>query len=128
MDGNDYLMIAIGIDIQSVDEFAAASSLIESNLCFTEAERVHGERATSGAIVSLAGIFAAKEALLKALPTRPLCYWDDIEVLHDSSGRPVFRFYGELARWIDALHWSATPSISHSGNYALAVAIVDHDK
>jgi holo-[acyl-carrier protein] synthase len=128
MDGIGCIMIAIGIDIQSIDEFAAASSLLETNLCFTEAECTHSERAPSGAIASLAGIFAAKEALLKALPNRPLCYWVDIEVTYDRSGRPMFQFYGELARWIEALRWNVIPTISHSGNYALALAVVDHNK
>jgi len=121
-------MISIGIDIQSIDEFAAARGLLESGLCFTEAERVHGERAAAGAASSLAGIFAAKEALLKALPMRPPCYWDEIEVAHDASGRPKFRLYGALEQWIRGLHWTVTPSISHSGGYALAVAVVDREK
>lgn len=121
-------MISIGIDMQSVDEFAAAQALLESGLCFTEAERTHGERAAAGAASSLAGIFAAKEALLKALPMRPPCYWDEIEVEHDASGRPSFRFHGELERWIKELHWTVMPSISHSGGYALAVTVVDREK
>lgn len=122
------MMIGIGIDIQSLDEFSAASHLCESDLCFTDAERAHGETARAGAVASLAGIFAAKEALLKALPRRPFCYWDDIEVCHDSSGRPAFRFYGDLAQWLQSSGWRATPSISHSGTYAAAVAVVEREK
>ena len=121
-------MIGIGIDIQSIEEFAASANLCESGLCFTVAERAHGEMARAGAVASLAGMFAAKEALFKALPTRPLCYWDDIEVSHDGSGRPMFRFYGALAQWMASSGWRATPSISHSGTYAAAVAIVEQDK
>jgi holo-[acyl-carrier protein] synthase len=121
-------MISIGIDLQSIDEFAAASGLLESGLCFTEGERAHAEQAASGAISSLAGIFAAKEAMLKALPMRPPCYWDEIEVDHEASGRPRYRFHGALAQWLKGQQWTVTPSISHSGGYALAVAVVGREK
>lgn len=120
-------MISIGIDIQALDEFAAAEGLLTSDLCFTEAERAHAEQAASGAVSSLAGIFAAKEALLKALPTRPPCYWDEIEVAHEAGGRPKFRFHGALEQWLKGMQWAVTPSISHSGGYALAVAVVDRE-
>ena len=128
MDGNGRVMIGIGIDIQSIDEFAASPNLQESGLCFTESERAHGESARAGVMASLAGIFAAKEALFKALPKRPLCYWDDLEVCHDSSGRPMFRFYGAMAQWMESVGWRAMPSISHSGTYVTAVAVVEQDK
>lgn len=118
-------MISLGIDIQSIEEFAAARGLLESGLCFTEGERAHAELAASGVVSSLAGIFAAKEALLKALPARPPCYWDEIEVTHELGGRPRFRLSGALEQWLKGLNYSVTPSISHSGGYALAVAVVE---
>lgn len=121
------MMISIGIDLQSIEQLGAAQGLLESGLCFTESERAHASRAASGAASSLAGIFAAKEALLKALPMRPPCYWDEIEVAHEGNGRPRFRFHGALGQWIKSMRWAVTPSISHSGGYALAVAVVDQE-
>lgn len=71
----------------------------------------------------LAGRFAAKEAVVKALGTgfTQGLSWLDIEIRHDSKGKPAV-FFSSLA--IDLL---GTPtllvSISHCHQYATAVAI-----
>lgn len=76
---------------------------------------------------SMAGIFAAKEALVKALGTgftdTRLC---DIVVLHDKFGAPYFDLRGEFAlhvsqRSITNLHLT----ITHDGGVAAAVAIAE---
>lgn len=118
-------MIDIGIDIQSIVEFAAAVHLREPGGCFTDAELAHGARAASGATASLAGIFAAKEAVFKALPDRPDCFWHDVQVAHDDRGRPDVCFGGALAPWVEDQRIRVRTSISHSGHYATAVAFVE---
>ena len=48
---------------------------------------------------SLAGIFAAKEALFKALGTGfRQGKWTDVEVCHDSLGAPYYQFHGYYAQ------------------------------
>lgn len=79
---------------------------------------------------SLAGRFAAKEAILKALGTgwaRGI-RWQDIQVLNDGTGRPravVGGRAGALLReaGVTAVH----VSLSHDTDYAVAEAILTSD-
>ena len=81
------------------------------------------------AAASMAGIFAAKEALVKALGTG-FTAGDiaDICVLHDKAGAPYYALRGAYAlhaaqRNITALHLS----ISHDGGIAAAVDIAERE-
>jgi len=116
-------MIGLGNDIQSVADFANAAALHEPDAVLTRREWLHC-RGTKRPVQSMAGIFAAKEALLKALPHRPACFWTDMEIVHAEHGRPRFVFSGALAQWLESLELEALVSISHSGDYAHAVALV----
>lgn len=80
----------------------------------------------------VAGRFAAKEAILKALG----CglgggvTWRQIEILPDENGAPRARFTGAVARKLAALapKRGATRchlSISHDGDYAVAYVVLD---
>lgn len=60
-----------------------------------------------------AGIFAAKEAVAKALGTG-VCSFTDFEVLHTDSGQPYMEYNG----------YEIMISISHCKEYAVANAIV----
>lgn len=62
---------------------------------------------------SFAGIFAAKEAYLKALGTGIDRRLNTIEILHDSLGKP----------YINGVE-NSDLSISHDGDYAIAVVIL----
>ena len=73
---------------------------------------------------SLAGRWAAKEAVMKA-PGAGVgeIALTDIETLPDASGRPVVTLHGaaaDRARKAGLNHWQV--SISHDGDYAIAVA------
>ncbi len=72
---------------------------------------------TSNGIESLAGIFAAKEAVVKALELKP-GDWHKIEVIKNQNGRPEIKLLELNNRII-----SQDISISHDGDYAMAVAI-----
>ncbi len=73
----------------------------------------------------LAGRFAAKEAVSKALGTgfgEITC--QDIEILNDDAGAPVLQLHGAAAAKAESLGlhtWSV--SISHLKEYAAAVAV-----
>ncbi|OGO28817.1 MAG: holo-[acyl-carrier-protein] synthase [Chloroflexi bacterium RBG_16_52_11] len=76
-------------------------------------------------IASLAGRFAAKEAVSKALGTGigPVS-WREIEILRGSQREPVLRLYGSaaiLARQRELNQWSL--SLSHTNSYAIAVVV-----
>jgi len=62
---------------------------------------------------SIAGIFAAKEAYFKAKGTGIDKRLNEIEVLHDEKGKPYFNGIG-----------NCDLSISHDGDYAIAVVIM----
>lgn len=82
------------------------------NLC---AERMH-ERA--------AGMFAAKEAVAKALGTGFSGFgFADIEILADEKGKPVVILHGGAAKIAPgaAVHLS----VSHDGGMAMAFAVIE---
>ena len=77
-------------------------------------------------VLRLAGRFAAKEAVLKALGTgwRGGIEFRDIETLPDPLGKPLVVLYrktADLARTLGIDH--ILVSISHAGEYAVASAI-----
>lgn len=76
-------------------------------------------------IPSLAGRFAAKEAILKCIGTglRGLS-WRDLEILPDELGAPQVLFSQAAEKIINEKGIrKISVSISHSRNYAVAVAI-----
>jgi holo-[acyl-carrier protein] synthase len=75
---------------------------------------------------SLAGRFAAKEALAKALGAPGDLVWRDVEVVSDASGRPHLEVRGTVARrcgelGIVHLHLSLT----HDAGLATAIVIAE---
>jgi holo-[acyl-carrier protein] synthase len=73
----------------------------------------------------LAGRFAAKEAVAKALGSGigPVS-WQEIEIRRGPAGEPVLVLYGKARQMADDLGltvWSV--SISHTKEYALAMAV-----
>lgn len=62
----------------------------------------------------LAGIFAAKEALVKALAWKA-GHWHDVMIDNRADGRPFYRFATAEKKIL-----SHDLSISHDGDYALA--------
>jgi holo-[acyl-carrier protein] synthase len=79
-------------------------------------------------VTRLAGRFAAKEAVLKALGTgwRGGIHWTDIETLPDALGKPVLTLRGATRDLAERLGLRAlVVSISHAGEYAVA-SVVAH--
>lgn len=77
-------------------------------------------------VIRLAGRFAAKEAVMKALGTgwRGGMKWTDIETLPDELGKPVVHLHGEAAQLAATQGiQQILMSISHAGDYAIASAI-----
>lgn len=75
---------------------------------------------------ALTGLFAAKEAVSKALGTGiGHVRWQDIEILHLPSGQPIVKLHGQAKLVADrlGLH-SWTVSISHDRDKVVAMAVV----
>ena len=116
-------IIRTGIDMIEVERFRSQSPEIRARFIqrvFTEAEQAYcGENDQH-----LAGRFAAKEAVAKALGTGiGAVVWQDIEILNDEAGMPVLHLHGEAADRAERLgltQWSV--SITHLREYAAAAA------
>lgn len=100
--------------------------------CFTESERAYCGQGTRG-LESLAGRFAVKEAVFKALGSgwRGGIAWTDAEVVRLPSGEPTLRLHGkckDLAamRGIDQWWISISHVKSHAMASAIAVALESH--
>ncbi len=74
---------------------------------------------------SLAGRFAGKEAVMKALGTGIKgINWREIEILAEPSGKPIVRLYGKAQVKADSLGLSELAiSLSDSKEYAIAFVV-----
>ena len=104
-------MVAVGIDLVHVPK-------IEKLLRSEEAARkvFHPSELKDNMPEHLAGVFAAKEAYFKALKQKP--DWLSVEVITKESGEPEIKAAAKNV---------AKPilSISHDGEYAVAVVVID---
>lgn len=90
---------------------------------FTPREAEYVRARGAGAAASLAGLFAAREALGKALGTGVDFDLKEAEVCHDGNGAPFYRLSGRLKERVgnDRLFLS----ISHDGGVAAAVCLIE---
>jgi holo-[acyl-carrier protein] synthase len=107
----------VGIDVVSIEKFR---SLVNDEFIL----RYFSENERSLRIEKLAGRFAAKEALFKALDVQELFRWDDVEVILELNGSPKFNFKNHLAHY--AQDKNIHLSISHSNHDAIAVVIIEN--
>ena len=119
----------VGVDVQLISELSMDMDFLERN--FTLAEREYCQR-QADAKASYTGRWAAKEAIIKALCNansgrRPV--WlrgagtplDCIEILPDATNDSPSVTFSER---VDMLSEQIKLSISHSGAYAIALAVV----
>lgn len=117
-------MIKCGIDLIRISRLAEVNPAIKARFIrrvYTTAEIAQAQ----GDNDTLSGIFAAKEAVSKALGTGiGKVAWQDIEILHALSGEPAVFLHGaalEVAQIKRLEEWSV--SITHEGGIAAAVAV-----
>lgn len=124
-------IINTGIDIIEIERIRKAVDKNNKflNKIFTNREKEYfmpKENNTS----HIAGAFAAKEAVSKALGTG-FCgvAWREIEIIRDSFGKPEVQLWGNaMDRALKAGIRKIHISISHSRDYAAAVAIAEGDE
>ncbi len=87
------------------------------NRLFTKKE-LENARSRIAMYEHLAGRFAAKEAIAKAIGNQQIS-WKDIEILNDNNGKPICTILNKKNKGID-IHIS----ISHIKNYAVASAVI----
>ena len=88
---------------------------------FTEGEQAYIRDKGHNAAQTMAGIFAAKEALAKALGTGISFDLREAEVIHDGAGCPAYRLRGKAAELAGEDRFLLT--ITHDGGIAGAVCI-----
>jgi holo-[acyl-carrier protein] synthase len=119
--------ILVGIDVQPIDEVEA--SIKEFGARYTHRLFTDDEIASCGegpaAASSLAGRFAAKEAVLKILDLNEIVpRWRSIEVRRSTCGRPEVALHGEAAKLAHSQGiLEISLSISHGGGIASAIVI-----
>jgi len=123
------VLVGLGVDVVEVDRIAAVLARYGQRFLrrlFSEQEAARcGRRRHGQQEACLAGRFAAKEAVMKALGTgtRGVAY-REIEVASLPGGRPTVRLYGRaLARARQLGVERVAISITHGRDVAVAVAV-----
>ena len=114
-------VVGVGIDLVDIARFVATLERTPSlrGRVFTDAESLLAPE-------RLAGRFAAKEAVAKALGAPASLRWRDVEVCALPSGRPMLAVSGSVAAAAEALgirSWHL--SLSHDGGLVTALVVAE---
>ena len=117
------MIIGIGVDTVQLSRFEAklAETPRLKDRLFLDIETVNDGAEAS--VQTLAGRFAAKEALAKALHVPAGLNWQDCEVINLENGRPVFLFHNQIAELIDGA--DVHLSLSHDAGIASAMVVIE---
>lgn len=108
-------VVKTGIDLVNIADFE--NSLRSGGENFTK-KVFNSSELRNGKTEHLAGVFAAKEAIIKAL-SLPAGSWLDIFISYEDNGRPV----ANLSKSFEENLKSFDLSISHSDDYAIALFV-----
>ena len=109
----------IGVDIERIDKIRELK-IDKLDRIFSDEEIEYAFRFSDFA-KHLAGMYCAKEALVKALNDKTLCY-NKISIIHSDSGKPSFEnneYFMELSSKYRAKNIEV--NISHTDEIAIAV-------
>jgi holo-[acyl-carrier protein] synthase len=121
------LILGIGTDLCAVARMEKAMENPRfAQRLFTDAERARFEGLCPERLAEhVAGLFAAKEAVAKALGTGFAVFgFADVDILPDENGRPTATLHGG-ARAKTVFGAVVHVSISHDGGLALAFAVIE---
>jgi len=124
------MIAGIGVDIVDIPRIQALLDRYGKRFLgrvYTEAETAYAMRGANKA-ERLAGRFAVKEAVMKALGTGKSqgILWRDIETLRARSGKPEVRLHGQAVKWAKLRGGGAVHvSITHDGGKAMAFVILE---
>ena len=119
----------LGNDIIEIERIRQAiersSSFVER--VYTPHEIDYCESRNKGRYESFAGIYAAKEAFIKAIWTGMRHgSWQDIEIYHDELGAPLIRLQDTFKNIYETLGYTNIHvSISHCKEYAMSTVILE---
>ena len=123
-------MIGLGIDLCQVERIEKAMTAHATFLSryYTEEEQAYIAQRGSVGAQSAAAMFAAKEALLKAMGIGLSggVSMQEIGVCHDTNGAPCYKLTGAAAERLHSMGGgSVFLSLTHEGGMAAAVAVID---
>ncbi|HEY2507643.1 MAG TPA: holo-ACP synthase [Streptosporangiaceae bacterium] len=115
------MIVGIGVDVAEI-------ARLEQALTRTPglASRLFAESERAGSSRSLAGCFAAKEAVAKALGAPRGLRWTDAIVAHGPDGRPTLDVRGTVAACaarLGVVSWHV--SISHDAGICVAMVVAE---
>ena len=119
---------AVGVDIADVKRIKNAldrwgDRFVTRTFSSREAEycRRHRDEA-----LRFAARFAAKEAFIKCLGSARGIRWNEIELLNDRSGKPLFRISEGIRKKLEKRNVGKIHvSISHTAEYAVAFVVFE---
>ncbi len=114
----------IGIDMVEISRMVSVSEHFDERV-FTAAELCYCA-AKHDAAQSKAGIYAAKEAVAKALKSGISFALTDIEITHEQGGAPKVILHGKAAELAGGRR--AHVSISHDGGMAIAACVLEESE
>jgi holo-[acyl-carrier protein] synthase len=120
------VIVGIGVDLVDIARFERGlvrTPALKSRL-FAESEQLKDGKPMP--LRSLAGRFAAKEALIKALGDSTGVQWHDMRIVSDEHGNPGFELRDSTraiadSRGITAIHLS----MSHDAGLAIAYVVAE---
>ena len=119
----------LGNDIIEIDRIRCAIEKSKSfrERVYTSHEIDYCESRKKGCYESYAGIYAAKEAFIKALGTGMRHgSWQDIEIYHNELGAPLIRLQDTFKEIYETLGYTEIHvSISHCKEYAMSTVILE---
>jgi len=113
------MIVGTGVDIVKISRFVGKADRPSfMKKIYTAQEQAY---LRSRGAQSMAGLFAAKEAVAKALGVGFRGFWPrDIEIVHDEYGKPQVVLHGAAERDVNVF-----VSISHSETDAIAFAVIE---
>lgn len=124
------MIVGIGVDIVDIERVNRLLERYKDRFVrrvFTDAEEQYANRSTRPA-ERLAGRFAVKEAVMKAIGTGKSqgILWRDVETVRGPLGKPKVILYGKAGKYMDMLDANVVHvSITHDGGKAVAFVIIE---
>lgn len=115
------MVVGVGVDLVNVTRFEE-HVLKQPKLL----ERLFVPSELDAPIKTIAGRFAAKEALIKALGGSDGVAWHEVEVSKNASGKPLITTSGQTLETVRAAGISQLHlSISHDAGMAVAMVVAE---
>lgn len=111
----------LGLDLCEIDRMREHLEDRFLEKYFTAREAAYIRARGAQAAASMAGVWAAKEAVLKALGTGIAFPLQEVEIRHTEAGQPAVSLHGRAAQ--AAQGGSFLLSVTHEGGMAAAVAV-----